>query len=122
MAYEPRLRGGSLVIRAATGPENEDAALKALREEIQRIRAGPIPFRDFRSAVAEAAGAIPIKQQVRAVQIAGIAESAIAGKDLDSFQNYAAGVQEVREEDLQGIAQKLFSPEKAVIVILRGTK
>jgi zinc protease len=122
VGYNPRLRGGSLVICVATGPGDEDAALKGLREEIQRIRTGPIPFRDFRSAMSKAEGAYTLRQQVRAAQIADIAENVIAGKGLEGSQNYAAGLQEVGEEDLLAVAQRIFNLEKAVIVIMRGTK
>jgi len=122
VTYEPRLRGGSLIICAAADPENEEAALKALQEEIQRTRTGPITFWDFRSALNEAIGAYTVKQQSRSEQISAIAESVLAGKGIDGYQNYSAGLQEVREEDLKSIAQKILNLDRAVTLIMHGAK
>ena len=120
--YNPRLRGGSLVICVVSGPGDADAALKGLREGIQRMRTGPIPFRDFRSAVSEAVGAIRSGSRSVLCRLADIAENVIAGKGLEGSQNYAAALQDVGEEDLLAVTQRIFNLEKAVIVIMRGTK
>jgi zinc protease len=122
VVYNPRLRGGSLILQVATSPGNEEEVLTTLREEIQRVRTGPIPFRDFRAAVSEAVGAYELRQQSRTLQIADIAENVIAGKGLEGFQNYTAALQDVREEDLLAVAQRILNLGKAVIVIMRGTQ
>jgi zinc protease len=122
VAYQPRLRGGSVVVRVATDPDNTDKVLNALREAIQRVRAGPIPFRDFRSAVNETAGTYAIRQQDRAAQIEDIAINAMAGKGIEGFQNFATALQEVREEDFRSVAQRVFDLGKAVFVVMRGTQ
>jgi predicted Zn-dependent peptidase len=118
--YEPRLRAGSLIVCAAVTPGSEESALKALREEIQRVHDGPISYKDFRSGVNEAVGAYSIQQQVRSVQIDAIAEYVLLGKGLETYENYPAGLKDVREEDLKAIAQRIFDLDKAVILVLRG--
>jgi len=121
IAYEPRLRGGSLIVSAATNSGGVEDLLKALREQIQQARQGPIPYRDFRSAVNEAVGAYSINQQDRAAQIGGITENVLAGKGIEGYQNCSAGLQDVREEDLKAVVQRLFDLDKAVVVTMRGT-
>jgi zinc protease len=122
VVYEPRLRGGSLIVYAATSPGSEDSVVKALREEIQHTVEGPIPNRDFRSAVNQAVGECAIKQQVRAVQIERIARSILSGKGIEGYQNFSAALLEVREEDLGAIAERILDLNKAVILVMRGRK
>ena len=119
--YEPRLRGGGLIISAAAGPGGEERLLEALREEIKKARTGPIPFRDFRSAINEALGTYAIRQQLRSIQIGDAAEYVLAGKGIDQLQNYPAGLQEAREEDLDAAIQRFLDPDRAVIVQAIGT-
>jgi len=118
--YRPRLRGGSLIVSAEASPGTEESIVKALREEIQKAHDGPIPYRDFRSSVSEAVGSYTIGQQQRFAQIADITENALAGKDIEAYQAYTSGLQDVGEEDLKAIAQKIFNLEKATILIMRG--
>jgi predicted Zn-dependent peptidase len=121
-SYKPRLRGGSLIILAVTTPENEEDALKALRGEIKKIIAGPIPYREFRSAVNEASGTYAIAQQVRFAQIGELAEEVLSGKGIDVFLGHAAGLQEVKEEDLNAIAQRILNMDRAAVVRVHGKK
>jgi zinc protease len=118
--YHPRLRGGSFIIRAATIPGCEEQVLKALREEMQRIYSGPITYREFSSAMNEAAGAYAVKQQARFEQIEEITKNVLAGKGLEGYKNQPVGLQEVNDEDLKAVAQRIFDLDKAVILRVRG--
>ncbi len=118
--YRPRARGGSFTICAATIPGMEDDLLKALRKEIQGSQEEAIPYRDFRTAISEAVGEYSIQQQNRFNQIAGIAENTLAGRGLEGYQGQIAGFQDVREEDLKAVIQRVFNLNKANILVLRG--
>jgi zinc protease len=118
--YSPRLRGGSLIGCAAVNPENGEAALKTLREELTRMTDKGIPFRDYRSALNEAVGSFGIRNQDRNTQIAGLVLSILAGKSLEDYQNTTKSLHAVTEEDLKDIARRLFNLDKAIIVHLRG--
>ena len=118
ISYDPRLRGGSLIIRAAT--DSGDALLKALREEIQRINSSPITYRDFRAAVSEAVGAYAIRQQARSAQISAITENALAGKGIEEYRNFASGLQDVNDQDLKAVIQKIFNMDRAVVLHING--
>jgi predicted Zn-dependent peptidase len=118
--YSPRLRGGSMIMSAAVNPENGEAGLKAIREEIKRMTDNPIPFQDYKSALNEAVGAIGIRDQVRNTQITGLAWNILAGKSLEEYQNSQNRLKEVKEEDVKGVARKIFNLDKAVILQLRG--
>jgi zinc protease len=120
VVYHPRLRGGSLVVCAATDVGDEKSALDSLHEEIQRVQTGPILFRDFRSAVNEAVGGYQIRQQLRPLQIADIAETVMAGKGIESFRDYAGSLQDVDQDDFQAVARKVLDWDKAVVVVMHG--
>jgi zinc protease len=118
--YQPRLRGGSFMIRVAMSPDREEEVFKSLRIEIEKICSDPIPYRDFRSAVNEAVGALAIEQQARLVQIRDITQNVLAGKGIEGYKNYSAGLQSVSEEDLKTAAQRIFNMDKAVILRMHG--
>ncbi len=120
VAYDARVRGGSVIIRAATNPESGDALLKALREELQRMNSSPIPYRDFRSAINEAVGAYAIRQQVRSVQIGDITENALMGKGIEEYRNFPSGLQDVNERDLKAVVRRIFNMDRAVILRING--
>jgi zinc protease len=120
--YEPRRRGGSLIACAIANPGDEEAVFKELKEEIQRIAANPITYRDFRSAMNESIGAYRISNEVRSMQIRRIIESMLAGNGIEGFQNLATDLQSVKAEDISEISQKIFKMEKAVIVRMHGRK
>jgi zinc protease len=122
VTYHPRLRGGSLIILLATSVDRAKSALEELHKAIQGVRTAPILFRDFRSAVNEAVGSHEIRLQSRALQIADVVENVIAGKGIEGFQDYAEGLQEVRQEDLQAFARRILDWDKAVVVVMYGTK
>ena len=68
----------------------------------------------------QAAGAYAVKQQVRSEQIGDITENVLAGKGLDGYKNQPAGLQEVNDEDLKTVAQRIFNLDKAVILRMHG--
>ena len=118
--YEPRLRGGSLIACATTNSENEAMVLKAIREELLRIAAGPNTYRDCRSAINAAVGMYGILNQDRSEQIRKIVVHLMAGKGIGGFQDFPAALQNVNEDDLSEIATRIFQMDKAVVVRMHG--
>jgi zinc protease len=121
-SYKPRRRGGSLIVYAIANPDNEEVVFKELKEEIRRIAANPIAYRDFRSAMNESVGAYRIGNEVRSTQIRRIIENMLAGKGIEGFLNLATDMQGIKAEDLSEISQKIFNMEKSVIVRMHGRK
>jgi predicted Zn-dependent peptidase len=119
--YEPRLRGGSIILAAALNPGNEEAVLKTLQEEIRRWIEAPIPFRDYRSAVNAAAGSYWIRSQARWDQISDMAANLIAGKGMEAYLNYPVRLQQVGEEEFAEAAGRILNLERAVILRMEGT-
>jgi predicted Zn-dependent peptidase len=109
-----------MIASAAAHPGSEDMVLKALREAMQRVAANPIVYRDFRSALNAAVGAYGLRNQARSAQIADLVENVLAGKGIDGYRNFASGLQEVKEEDLQEVAQRIFRMDQAVILRVHG--
>lgn len=121
VVYEPKLRGGSLTVAAAGGPENEEAIAAGLKDSIARWAAGPAPsYRDFRSAVQSAAGSNEIRNQGRFIQIRRIVENMLAGKGLRGFRDFGASLEDVGEADLAETARRIFDMDKAVVVRMRA--
>ncbi|HTY62632.1 MAG TPA: pitrilysin family protein [Acidobacteriota bacterium] len=120
VVYEPRLRGGSLIVAATTRPGNEEAVLKAVRDELLRIAAGPVSYKDCRSAIVAAVGMYGILNEERTDEVHHVVSNLLAGKGISGFQNYPASVQSVTETDLTEIAQRIFDMKKAVIVKMHG--
>jgi zinc protease len=120
LAYRPRLRGGSVVIYLATAPDKEEAAQKALEEEIRRFAETPVLYKEYRTAVNQAVAAYWINQQSRQRLIVATMQNFLGGRELAVMNEYPARLQAVREEDLQEIAQRILKLERAVTVRLHG--
>jgi zinc protease len=118
--YGPQLRGGSMMVIASANPGTEEAVLKALQEEIRRLRDDPIPDRDYRAAVNSAVGAFWIHSQEHFEQIEDVVMHLLAGKGIEEYQNLPARLQDVRLEDLKETAQRVFNMDKAVILLMQG--
>jgi zinc protease len=119
-AYEPKVRGGSMILYAATNPGKEDEALEFLRDEIVRAINDPITRREFRSAINAAIGAYRINTQKRYTQIARLAENKLAGHGIEEYEGWIAGLREVTEEDFRYVARRIFSMDKAIIIRVIG--
>ncbi len=120
MEYTPLLRGGSITACLTAAPADEELALKALTEEIQRLATATVTYRDFRSAVNAAVGDVMIRQQNRFAQISDMIRNVTGGRGLEGFQDDVSRLQEVRQADLQEIAQRIFKTDKSVTLRLHG--
>jgi len=119
--YIPRLRGGSFIVGVSGSPENEDAMLKALKEEIEQAVSGPHTYREVRSAASAAAGEFRIKSQKRSEQIQQVMALLLTGRGVDSLLSLPEELQMIAAEDLAEIAPKVLDRNKSVIVRLHGT-
>ena len=120
LAYQPRLRGGSVVVYLTAAPEKTEAAQKALEDEIRRFAETPVLYKEYRTAVNQAVAAYWINQQSRRRQIVTTMQHHLGGRELAVMNEYPARLQAVREEDLQEIAQRILKLERAVTVRLHG--
>jgi zinc protease len=120
VVYKPRQRGGSLIACAITDRENEEAVLKAVRDELLRIASGPNTYKDCRSAINAAVGMYAIRNQDRVDQIQHIMDHLLTDKGIGGFLNYPGSLQNINETDLTEIAQRVFNMEKAAVVRMHG--
>lgn len=118
--YHPRQRGGTLVIRADVRGGGEAAALKAVSEEIGRLRSAALSSRDFRSALNTAVGRYEIGSQKHFEQIHSLVRWILAGRTLDQFQAVTSRLEEVREEEFREAIRRVLDPEKGVFLTLQG--
>jgi zinc protease len=120
LIYKPRLRGGSLVACADANPDNEQAALDIIMEQMSRIAAGPIIYRDYRAAINGAVGAYWIQCQNRLSQIEDVAIYILAGRGIGEYQDIPKYLQGFGQDDFEEIARKILKMDKAVILRLHG--
>ncbi len=118
--YKPELRGGSLVACLTTATADADQALKLLPVEFVRLGSSTISYRDYRSAVNSAVGALLIRREDRFKQIADVVESVVAGNGISGFEDSASRLQDVKQADLQDVAERLLKVEKSVTLRIHG--
>ena len=91
-----------------------------MQEELRRVFASPLLYKDYRSALSAAIGRLQIAQQSRYLRIAMIVRSVLAGKGLDGVQEYTARIQDVSQDDLPDLARRVFDFGKSVTVRIHG--
>ncbi len=120
MDYRRGIRGGSLIVCAATSSADAAKAGKAIMDEFSRFLSNPVMYRDYRSAVNTAAGSFVIATQERNSQIAVIVENVLSGRGIDEFQAYTSHIQDVKQDDLQEIARRVLLSAKNVTLRMQG--
>jgi len=120
LKYFPRLRGGFLQTGLETAPDKEDAAVKLLDEEIERIGTAGLTYREYRSAVAGAVGKLQIARQDRYRQIDELILAALLRQGIDEYLEEAGRLQEVKQAALQDVAQRFLKLAKSATIRLHG--
>lgn len=120
VSYDPQLRGGSVTISMSVAPADEELSLKVITEELQRTITAQLPYRDYRSAVNATTGGLMIARQALDCQIADMMKSALAGKGVEGFQEYGNRLQDVKQPDLQDVAERILKMDKAITLRIHG--
>jgi zinc protease len=120
MSYEPRVRGGSLLIRAAVPPGNEQPVERVLQEELRKVSENQISYRDYRSSVNAAIAACWVTRQSRFSEISTAAENILAGQGIAGYQQYPDLLQDVKQEDVAEVARRVLNLDKSVTVRVHG--
>jgi len=120
MNYEPRLRGGSVTISASTRPGDEEKALQEMENAVRRLADTPLSYRDYRTGLNSATSKYRIETQDGMSQIVGIVRTTLLGWGTDAFQDFPENLNEVRQEDLDEAASRIFKMDQVAIVRLRG--
>jgi zinc protease len=118
--YEPHLRGGSIAICVSAAPSEEELAVTVVQEELQKVLAAQLSYRDYRSAMNMALAGIQLEQQSHFRQISEVIGSLLSGKGLEGFQEFGDRLQDVKQADLQEVAQRVFKIGKSVILRVHG--
>ena len=85
-----------------------------------RLTTAAVQYRDYRAAMNTAVAEVQLRQQMRRSQIADVIESVLAGKGIQGFQDYVGQLQEVKQNDLQEAAKRVFKIERSVAVRIHG--
>ncbi len=120
LQYQPELRGGFIMADLAVAPAEEAEGFKVLTEEIERLGTDTVTYRDYRSAVAITVGEIQIGRQERSRQIQDLICQALLGAGLDGYVDEINRLLEVKQTDLQAVAQRMLKLAKSVTLRLHG--
>ena len=101
-------------------PAEEAEGFKALTEEIERLGTDTITYRDYRSAIAMAVGEVQIRRQERSRQIQDLIGQTLLGAGLDGYGEEISRLQEVKQADLQEVAQRMLKLTRSVTLRLHG--
>ena len=115
-AFRPRLLGGSVAAVALTGEEGGEAALEALRAELDAAGRRPPASHDFRAAQAAAVGMYRIRRQERRIRILELVRHFMAGKGMDEYREFERNLGGVTGEDFTAAAARILRSERAVVL------
>jgi zinc protease len=120
MAYVPRLRGGSVMIRVLTKPGDEGKAVQEIEDAVRRLADTTISYRDYRTGLNAATGKYRIEAQSGMSQVLEMVGKALLGNGPETFQDFPENLKEVKQEEIDEVAGRIFKADQAGIVRLQG--
>jgi len=93
-------------------------ALKAIREEVERMRTAEVSEEELRTAKEAALNSFVFAFDSRAKILAGAVTDEYYGYPRDFFQQYQKAVSAVTREDVMRVARQRFDPAKLTMVVV----
>lgn len=110
---------GFFAVTIGTAPEKLDEARRAIREELEALRAGPPPEEELGRARRYLIGNFEIDRQRSAVRAAHMAIDALYGLGADAQRRFAASVAAVTGDDVLRVARRILDFSGAVEAVIR---
>lgn len=121
-ALDARKRLGNFEATADVRTPVTGAALKEFFYELDRIRTEPAPAKEMSDAKAYLTGVFPLRLETQEGLIEQLVTIRMMGLPVDYLETYRDRVNAVTAADVQRIAQKYVTPDKAAIVIVGDAK
>jgi zinc protease len=117
----PRWLGGAFIAYIGTAPEREEEARAALREELLRTAAEPLPAADIARAQRYMIGSWQIRQQTHSRQATDLAWALLLGRGLAELRDFPDRVLAVDAAAIQAAAARWLRTDDLIEAVVRGT-
>ncbi len=117
-SLDTRRDAGTLRATAEVRSDVTGAALKEFFYELNRIRTEPVTDKDLADAKAYLSGVFPIRLETQEGMIGQLVQIKMYDLPANYLQTYRDEVQKVTKADVQRVARKYLTPDKAAIVIV----
>jgi zinc protease len=116
--FVPGKLPGSFQVVLQTKSASTAEALRRVREEIERIRSGPVSDEELASAKKYLTGSFPLRFDSDAEMVGFYSQVEFYGLGLDYPDRYDGLINGVTKDDVLRVAQKYLHPEEAIVVIV----
>jgi len=116
-AYTPR-HPGIFGVEAEADPDKRDAAIQAIREEVERFRNEPVTDAELRKAIKTVVSSHLAKFQRMEGQASDMAHNYILTGDPNFSDTYLEKIRQVRAEDLRRVATQYFTNSNLTVTSL----
>jgi len=119
---EGRKYPGPFEVYLQTKSSSTKDAIKAVMEELERVRSGPVSEKELGDAKKYIVGSFPQRFSTQARIASFFAQVEYFGLGLDYAERYPSLIQGITRQDVQRVAQTYIHPDNAVTVIVADLK
>ena len=109
--------GGVWMVSAGVNPANVDAAIGAIRKEIERLSQEAVGAQELEDNRASMIGALPLALETNMGVAATLLEMQRLDLGLDYLLTYADNIYGVQADDIQRVAAAYLAPDRLVTVV-----
>ncbi|MCW5881888.1 MAG: insulinase family protein [Anaerolineae bacterium] len=109
---------GSVALYAAVDPPKAVKAVRALAEQLDRLRQAPVPEVELQKTKEYLKGGILLRLEDTAEIAMSLASQAVVREEILTASDLVARVDAVTAQDVQRLAQRLFSRERYALAIV----
>ncbi len=120
--FEGRKYPGPFQVYLQTKNQSARDAIKAVMEELERIRSGPVSEKELDEAKKYLVGSFPQRFSTQGRIASFFAQVEYFGLGLDYAERYPSIINAITREDIQRVANKYIQPDKALTVIVADLK
>ena len=122
-AYDsPGIESGMFVVYAASTPKNRARARAVIEEELQKARESGFTAEELERAKTMCIASHAIELQTGSEQARDFASSELLGLGIKDSEEYAAKIQAVSGEQVQGAAQRYLDRDHSALAIVEPAK
>jgi zinc protease len=115
--FEARTAGGWWTISAGVNPNNLERAVRAIREEMERLRTEPFSYEELRDGRDNQVGSLVVNLERNAEVASELHRMEYFGLGMDFLERYASIVRDLPDARIREVARKYFDPNAASLVV-----
>mgnify|MGYP003563610084 FL=1 len=118
--YQPYSDTGLFGIYLGTDPGTVDRVLRLVEKELAKLRNQKLGVLQLSKAKRQVLGQIAMAQENNNALMLAYGKSLLTYNKIDEFEQVHAKIESITAEDLQGVAQEIFVPEKMSTLIFKS--